>query len=180
MLSLLIQFLDSLGHVKPISHVGIWQSSIKKLLLFVLLLICFLFFFKLRISWHFQCGCLKEHCHGHFSVFWPKGLKYLTRHLFSNIKLLVEHREYHNNRFLLGRTNYDQFFGNFSRIHSKKTWKNWPFSSSFNPFQSWPSSARDNKYVLVSLQGRVIFNKTEPLFNVSVDTDMIFGYSTWN
>ena len=36
---------------------------------------------------------LKGHCHGDFSVFCSKLLKYLTRYLFSNIKLLLEERK---------------------------------------------------------------------------------------
>ena len=36
---------------------------------------------------------LRGHCHGDFSVFWSKLLKYLTSYLFANIKLLLEHRE---------------------------------------------------------------------------------------
>ena len=36
---------------------------------------------------------LKGQCHGDFSVFWSNLLKYVTRYLFSNIKLLFEQRE---------------------------------------------------------------------------------------
>ena len=39
-------------------------------------------------------------------MFWSKLLKYLTRHLFANIKLL---REENSKWFLLGSTNYNQF-----------------------------------------------------------------------
>ena len=35
----------------------------------------------------------KGHCPEDFSVFWSKLLKYLTRYLFVNIKLLLQHRE---------------------------------------------------------------------------------------
>ena len=36
---------------------------------------------------------LKEHYHGDFPVCYPKRLKYLTKNLFSNMKLLLEHGE---------------------------------------------------------------------------------------
>ena len=35
---------------------------------------------------------LEGHCHRDFSVFWSKLLNYLTRYLFANIKLLLEHQ----------------------------------------------------------------------------------------
>ena len=55
-------------------------------------------------------GCsLKVHCHYNPAVFWSKLLKYLTKNLFSNMKLLLEHREENIKVFLLGRTNYNQF-----------------------------------------------------------------------
>ena len=34
---------------------------------------------------------LNGHCHGDFAVFWSKQLKYLTKNLFSNMKLFLEH-----------------------------------------------------------------------------------------
>ena len=36
---------------------------------------------------------LKGHCHGDFAIFSSKWLKYLTKNFFSNMKLLLEHRE---------------------------------------------------------------------------------------
>ena len=36
---------------------------------------------------------LKGHCHGDISVCWPKKLKYLTKNLFFNVKLLLEQGE---------------------------------------------------------------------------------------
>ena len=36
---------------------------------------------------------LKGHCHGDFAMLLSKWLKYLTKNLFSNMKLLLEHRE---------------------------------------------------------------------------------------
>ena len=47
--------------------------------------------------------------HGDFAVFWSKLLKYLTKNLFANMKLLLEHREEIFKGFLQGRTNYNQF-----------------------------------------------------------------------
>ena len=40
---------------------------------------------------HVWCG--KGHCHGDFATFSWKWLKYSTKNLFSNMKLLLEHRE---------------------------------------------------------------------------------------
>ena len=39
------------------------------------------------------CCLLKGHCHGDFAVFWSKLLKYLTKNLFCNMKLLLQYRE---------------------------------------------------------------------------------------
>ena len=36
---------------------------------------------------------LKGHCHSDFAVFLSKLLKFLTKNLFSNMKLLLEHQE---------------------------------------------------------------------------------------
>ena len=36
---------------------------------------------------------LKGHCHGNFAIFWSKPLKYLTKSLFFNMKLLIQHWE---------------------------------------------------------------------------------------
>ena len=52
---------------------------------------------------------LKGHCHGDFAIFSSKWLKYLTKNLFSNMKLLLEHREGNIKVFIRGRTNYKQF-----------------------------------------------------------------------
>ena len=51
---------------------------------------------------------LKGHCHGDFAIFSSKWLKYLTKNLFSNMKLLFEHREGNIKVFIRGRTNYKQ------------------------------------------------------------------------
>ena len=48
-------------------------------------------------SWHL----LKGRCHGDFAEFWSKLLKYLAKHFFANMKLLLE--------FLQGRMNYNLF-----------------------------------------------------------------------
>ena len=34
---------------------------------------------------------LKGHCHGNFAIFWSKPLKYFTKSLFFNMKLLIQH-----------------------------------------------------------------------------------------
>ena len=52
---------------------------------------------------------LKGHCHGDFVIFSSKWLKYLTKNLFSDMKLLLEHRERNIKGFFRGRTNYKQF-----------------------------------------------------------------------
>ena len=52
---------------------------------------------------------LKRHCHGDFAIFSSKWLKYLTKNLFSNMKLLLEHLEGNMKVFIRGRTNYKQF-----------------------------------------------------------------------
>ena len=43
---------------------------------------------------------LKGHCHGNFAIFWSKPLKYLTKSLFFNMKLLIQHWEENTKVFL--------------------------------------------------------------------------------
>ena len=43
---------------------------------------------------------LKGHCHGNFAIFWSKPLKYLTKSLFFNKKLLTQHWEENTKVFL--------------------------------------------------------------------------------
>ena len=43
---------------------------------------------------------LKGHCRGNFAIFWSKPLKYLTRSLFFNMKLLIQHWEENAKVFL--------------------------------------------------------------------------------
>ena len=43
---------------------------------------------------------LKGHCHGNFAMFWSKPLKYLTKSLFFNMKLLIQHWEENTKVFL--------------------------------------------------------------------------------
>ena len=43
---------------------------------------------------------LKGHCHGNFAIFWSKLLKYLTKSLFFNMKLLIQHWEENTKVFL--------------------------------------------------------------------------------
>ena len=43
---------------------------------------------------------LKGHCHGNFAIFWSKPLKYLTKSLFLNMKLLIQHWEENTKVFL--------------------------------------------------------------------------------
>ena len=43
---------------------------------------------------------LKGHCHGNFAIFWSKPLKYLTKSLFFNMKLLIQHWEENTKIFL--------------------------------------------------------------------------------
>ena len=52
---------------------------------------------------------IKGRCHGDFAVFWSELLKYLTKSLFSNKKLLLEYREGNIKGFLQERTSYNQF-----------------------------------------------------------------------
>ena len=52
---------------------------------------------------------LKGHRHGDFAIFSSKWLKYLTKNLFSYMKLLLEHQEGNIKVFILGRTSYKQF-----------------------------------------------------------------------
>ena len=54
-------------------------------------------------------GSFKVHCHGDFAIFWSKLLKYLTKNLFCNMTLLLQHRERNIKVFLVGRTNHNQF-----------------------------------------------------------------------
>ena len=43
---------------------------------------------------------LKGHCHGNFAIFWSKLLKCLTKSLFFNMKLLIQHWEENTKVFL--------------------------------------------------------------------------------
>ena len=43
---------------------------------------------------------LKGHCHGNFAMFWSKPLKYWTKSLFFNMKLLIQHWEENTKGFL--------------------------------------------------------------------------------
>ena len=74
-----------------------------------------LFIFALR----FAVRALLGHCHSDFAVSSSKLLKYLTKSLFANMKLHLERREENIRGFLQGRTNYIQFFCDFSKIHKK-------------------------------------------------------------
>ena len=51
---------------------------------------------------------LNGHCHDDFAISCLKLLKYLTKKPFSDMKLLLEHRE-ENIRFIRGKANYKQF-----------------------------------------------------------------------
>ena len=51
---------------------------------------------------------LKGHCHGDLAAFWSKLFKYLTKNLFCNMKLFLQHWEENIKVFLLGRTNHNQ------------------------------------------------------------------------
>ena len=76
-------------------------------------MICQMFF---KVVWsrrsklkHNSIQTLKGHCHSDFAIFSSKWLKYLTKNLFSYMKLLLEHREGNIKVFIRGRTNYKQF-----------------------------------------------------------------------
>ena len=43
---------------------------------------------------------LKGHCHANFAIFWSKPLKYLTKSLFFNKKLLIQYWEESTKVFL--------------------------------------------------------------------------------
>ena len=103
---------------------------------------------------------------------WSKLLKYLTRYISSNIKLLLEHREY----IIKGRTNYHQFLGRFLQNPQEKIEKIGQFfqvAIHFNPGHPQPKIINTSFCALV---GELLTNLNR-YFNVSVDTDMIFGYS---
>ena len=57
----------------------------------------------------FELKILKGHCRGDFAVFLSKQLKNLTKNLFSNMKLLLEHWGENTKGFLREKTNYNQF-----------------------------------------------------------------------
>ena len=57
------------------------------------------------------CFVFLMHCYGDFAVFWSKLLTYLTKNLFSNMKLLSQHSEENIEVFLPERTNHNLFFG---------------------------------------------------------------------
>ena len=80
---------------------------------------CFCFCFVLFFGFFFFFFILKGHCHGDFVIFSSKWLKYLTKNLFSNMKLLLEHREGNIKGFIRGRTNYKQFLDDFSTVHRR-------------------------------------------------------------
>ena len=102
----------------------------------------------------------------------------LTRYVFSNIKLLLEHREYDNNGFLLGRTNYDhdQFYPKYTAETWKKIGQFLQVSIHFNPVHPQQKIMNTSFFALVG----EFSTRLNHYFNVSVDTDMIFGYSKWH
>ena len=59
-------------------------------------------------------------CHGDFAACWSKLLKYLTKNLFSNRKLLLQHLGRKYEMTSLENTNYNQLFAIFPK-HSEGT-----------------------------------------------------------
>ena len=55
-------------------------------------------------AWGLERDCSavsgQRHCHGNFAIFWSKPLKYLTKSLFFNMKLLIQHWEENTKVFL--------------------------------------------------------------------------------
>ena len=51
-------------------------------------------------NFHYLIPVLKGHCHGNCAMFWSKPLKYLTKSLFFNMKLLIQHWEENTKVFL--------------------------------------------------------------------------------
>ena len=87
---------------------------------------------KIMASGHtFDKKSLKGHCHGDLAEFWSKLLKYLTKNLFYNMKLLSQHREENIKVFPVARTYHNQLLAT-SLKYKGSTWKNWPIFSSFN------------------------------------------------
>ena len=56
----------------------------------------------------FQVFCLKRQCHDDFAVFWPNLLKYLTKNLFCDMKLFLQHWKEIIKDFHPGRTNHNR------------------------------------------------------------------------
>ena len=54
------------------------------------------------LTWTLNHGInmTKGHCHGNFAIFWSKLLKYLSKSLFFNMKLLIQHWEENTKVFL--------------------------------------------------------------------------------
>ena len=95
-----------------------------------------LFNFHLFLVKHNDQSDLKGHCHGDFAIFSSKWLKFMTKNLFSNIKFLLEYQEGNIKVFIRGRTNYKQFFDDFSTIHRRNLKKLANFFDCCNPFPS--------------------------------------------
>ena len=64
---------------------------------------------KVQLFYYYEAAM--QHCHGSFTIFLSKWLKYLTKNLFSNMKLLLEHREGNIKDFYPGKNKllYKQF-----------------------------------------------------------------------
>ena len=65
------------------------------------------------LNWLFPLFNFKGALSRRFCCIWSKRLKYLTKNLFPNMELLLDHWGENTKRFLRGRTNYIIIFSDF-------------------------------------------------------------------
>ena len=112
---------------------------------------------------------MKGHCHDDFAVFWSKLLRYLTKNVFADMKLLLEHREENIKGFLQGRTNYDQFLAT-SLKYTRRT-KFFQVAIHFHPSHPQPNIIYTSFCALVGL----LLTKLNHYFKNSTDSNMFLA-----
>lgn len=108
-------------------------------------------------------------------MYWSKVVKYLTRCLFSNIKLFLPHRKENIKWFFLGRTGCNQFLVIYPNTQEKlkKIGQCFQVALQFDPRHPLPNIINTNLSVLVGY----LLAKLNHHFNVSIDISMVFGHT---
>ena len=112
------------------------------------------------------------HCHGDFAVYWSKLLRYLTKNLFNNMKLSLEHRDESLNN-LSEEEKLQSVISRFSKIlkrNLKKLAKFFQVSIHFHPRHPRSKMNHSGFCALVGLY----LTKPNNYFNVCIHTNMCF------